>query len=221
MDDRREDGQSSDDVSRTGKDGDSLGDTTELRDVASRTANSSGTVGTTTTSKSAREEQEEEAMAALMTDLALREDAESASASAIQDDVMKTLHQIEGETRHRRGGSRSTLVGAANAANAGVADSAEAKESESDVVVVMNVALKVEGVTKKEFHEMEPEARSRLMTRLIDTNVSANATTDNAGSAERSSENDESAEKKFGERQVGGTNFTERGVLRNRIFLES
>ena len=41
----------------------------------------------------------------------------------------------------------------------------------------MNVALKVEGITKKQFHEMEPEARSRLMSHLIDKNVSTNAST--------------------------------------------
>ena len=42
-----------------------------------------------------RQEQEEEAMAALMTDIAFREDAESASATEIQEVVMQTLHHIE------------------------------------------------------------------------------------------------------------------------------
>ena len=42
-------------------------------------------------------------------------------------------------------------------------------------MVVMNVALKVEGVTKKEFHQMDPERRAQLMSHLIDTNISANA----------------------------------------------
>jgi len=119
-------------------------------------------------SRSSRQEQEEDAMAALMTDIALKDDAKSASASQIQDDVIKTLHNIEEETHRHRGSVTAT----------GGAPASEAKNSESDVVVVMNVALKVEGVTKKQFHQMDPEKRSRLMSHLIDTNISANASCD-------------------------------------------
>ena len=52
-------------------------------------------------SRFSRQEQEEDAMAALMTDIALKDDAKSASASQIQDDVIKTLHNIEVRLSHR------------------------------------------------------------------------------------------------------------------------
>ena len=42
-----------------------------------------------------RQTREEEAMASLMTDIALRADAPSASASTIQQDVLQTLQQVE------------------------------------------------------------------------------------------------------------------------------
>ena len=44
---------------------------------------------------SAPPNEEDEALAALLTDAALKEDVESASSSAIQEDLHRTLHKIE------------------------------------------------------------------------------------------------------------------------------
>ena len=38
---------------------------------------------------------DEDALTALMTEMAIKEDAQSASTSTIQDDIVQTLHQIE------------------------------------------------------------------------------------------------------------------------------
>ena len=46
-------------------------------------------------SASAPPNAEDEAVAALLTDAALKEDVESASSSAIQEDLHRTLHKIE------------------------------------------------------------------------------------------------------------------------------
>ena len=83
--------------------------------------------------------------------------------------ILSRLSPTQQEETHRHRGSVTATGGA---------PASEAKNSESDVVVVMNVALKVEGVTKKQFHQMDPEKRSRLMSHLIDTNISANASCD-------------------------------------------
>merc|ERR1719445_2126231 len=50
-------------------------------------------------------------------------------------------------------------------------------DSESDMVVVMNVALKVEGMSKKKFHNLSPDERKKMLGGLINTNISANAST--------------------------------------------
>ena len=39
----------------------------------------------------------------------------------------------------------------------------------------MNVAVKVEGMTKKEYHKLDPWERKRILEGLIDTNISGNA----------------------------------------------
>ena len=57
------------------------------------------------------------------------------------------------------------------------------QKEESDVVVVMNVALKVEGMSKKKFHSLDPEERRKILSGLIDPNISANA---NVAEAEES-----------------------------------
>jgi len=150
--------------------------------------------------KSERQTREEEAMASLMTDIALRADAPSASASTIQQDVLQTLQQVEEETQHHNGSHATSVIGE--------------KESESDVVVVMNVALKVEGVTKKEFHQMDPERRAQLMSHLIDTNISANATVNpNNDDSTLGNESSRSGDQKNGNAEEGSTtNESERSA---------
>ena len=73
-------------------------------------------------------------------------------------------------------------------------------DSDNDVVVVMNVALKVEGMTKKEFHNLTPMERGKLVGHLIETNVSMNAssmfTSDGEGRNEGQTDENEVGETK-------------------------
>jgi len=130
-----------------------------------------------------------------MTDVALQDDARSASASTIQDEIVKTLHKIENERTSPE--SRSVRTQSLNKDEAATETVTKA-DSDNDVVVVMNVALKVEGMTKKEFHNLTPMERGKLVGHLIETNVSMNAssmfTSDGEGRNERQTDENEVVE---------------------------
>jgi len=128
---------------------------------------------------------DEDFFIANLTDAALREDARSASASTIQDEIVKTLHKIENERTSPE--SRSVKTQSPNKDEAATETVTKA-DSDNDVVVVMNVALKVEGMSKKEFHNLPPMERGKLLGHLIETNVSMNASSTFTSDGERRNE---------------------------------
>merc|ERR1719445_56352 len=79
-------------------------------------------------------------------------------------------------------------------------------DSESDMVVVMNVALKVEGMSKKKFHNLSPDERKKMLGGLINTNISANASTNQtiAGSQGEGGTEGESLTTAGGSDETGG-----------------
>merc|ERR1712042_321114 len=81
------------------------------------------------------EEDEEEENAATLTQMALRTHAESASASTITQSFAEMMDDIQTSQEPNK------------------------EENERDAVVVMNVALRIRGVSPEEFHQMDEAHR--------------------------------------------------------------
>ena len=82
------------------------------------------------------------------------------------------------ETRHHRRSSSAVPTAATSGGN----DDDDEGSAESDVVVIMNVALRVEGMSKREFHSLDPAARAKLIGGLVNENISANAEVEQSAS---------------------------------------
>jgi len=96
--------------------------------------------------KSSRSKADEEAFSRMLTDMAMNDDVKSASASAIQEEIVETLHEMD------------------------PLNSTTSKEDD-DVIVVMNMAVKLQGLTKEEYHRLgQAEKRSLLRKAMNESN---------------------------------------------------